>query len=213
MTETFSGFPREAFAFWRDLETHNNREWFQAHQEMYEQTCREPLKLLMNALPPRYGRTSKISRINRDMRFVRDRSPYKTYIAAGIGGHYIALSKEGLYVGAGLYKPQPAALARFRAAVADAHSGPALATLVRSLKGKGYDVDTHDRVASAPRGYAADHPRIDLLRMKDIHAGKRFAPAPWLSTAKALDRITRAMDDTQPLIDWIRRHVGTRGRQ
>jgi uncharacterized protein (TIGR02453 family) len=212
MAETFSGFPQEAFAFWKDLEKHNNREWFQAHQDVYEQTCRQPLKSLTSALAPRYGRTSKISRINRDMRFVRDRSPYKTYIAAGIGGHYIALSKEGLYVGAGLYKPQPAALARFRAAIADTHSGPALATLVRSLKGKGYDVDTHDKVASAPRGYAADHPRIDLLRMKDIHAGKRFAPAPWLSTAKALDRITHAMDDTQPLIDWIRRHVSARGR-
>lgn len=77
-----------------------------------------------------------------------------------------------------------------------------------SLRRRGYNVDTHETLTSAPKGYSLDHPRIDLLRM--IFAGKVFAPAPWLATRKALDQITRVMDDVQPLIKWLHRHVGSR---
>jgi uncharacterized protein (TIGR02453 family) len=209
MAVTFTGFPPEAIDFWKKLEKNNNREWFQAHKDVYERACREPMKALIGALLPRYG-PGTISRINRDMRFVRDRAPYKTHIAAGIGGGYVSLSKEGLWVGAGMYKPEPAALARLREAIDDDASGSTLATLVTSLRRRGYRVDTHEMLASAPKGYAADHPRIALLRMKDIFAGKMFAPAPWLSTTKALDRIARVIDDTQPLTKWLRQHVGSR---
>jgi uncharacterized protein (TIGR02453 family) len=211
MAEQFAGFSREAMDFFKKLEKNNNREWFQANKDVYERTCREPMKALVDALAFQYG-PSKISRINRDMRFARDR-PYKTYIAAGVGGNYISLFKEGLYVGTGMYKPEPAVLARFRAAIADDTSGLALAKLVASLRRKGYKVDTHERLASAPKGYSPDHPRIDLLRMKDIHAGKLFPPAAWLATEKALDRITKVMEDIQPLREWLRRYVGTSQRQ
>jgi uncharacterized protein (TIGR02453 family) len=209
MAERFTGFSHEAIGFFENLEKNNNREWFQAHKDLYERACREPMKALMSELGPQYG-SSKISRINRDMRFARDRSPYKTHIAAGIGGSYISLSKEGLYVGTGMYKPEPAALGRFRAAIDDEASGSALAKLVTSLRRKGYQVDTHETLMSAPKGYSLDHPRIDLLRMKDIFAGKVFAPAPWLATRKAFDRITRVIDDLQPLNKWLHRHVGSR---
>jgi len=209
MAERFTGFSREAIDFLKNLEKNNNREWFQAHKDIYERACREPMKALVSELGPRYG-PSKISRINRDMRFARDRSPYKTHIAAGIGGSYISLSREGLYVGAGMYKPDRAALGRFRAAIDDDASGSALAKLVTSLRRRGYHIDAHETLRSAPKGYSLDHPRIDLLRMKDIFAGKVFAPAPWLSTKKALDRITRVIEDIQPLVKWLHRHVGSR---
>jgi uncharacterized protein (TIGR02453 family) len=207
MAEQFTGFSREAMDFFKKLEKNNNRDWFLAHKEVYERECREPMKTLADALAFQYG-PSKISRINRDMRFARDR-PYKTYIAAGVGGNYISLFKEGLYVGTGMYKPEPAALARFRAAIADDKAGPALVKLVTSLRRQGYKVDTHERLTSAPKGYSPDHPRIDLLRMKDIHAGKLFPPAAWLATEKALDRITKVIEDIQPLREWLRRYVGT----
>ena len=82
--------------------------------------------------------------------------------------------------------------------------------IVSSLRRKHYQVDTHERLASTPRGYAADHPRIDLLRMKDIFAGKAFAPEPWLSTRDALDSIRRVLIDVRPLADWIQVYVGAR---
>jgi len=160
----------------------------------------------MTELEPQFG-TSKISRINRDVRFSHDRAPYKTYIAAGVGRNYLSLSTEGLYVGAGMYKPEPAALKRFRAAIDSDASGPKLDKIVTSLRRQGYHVDTHETLTSAPRGYSVDHPRIDLLRMKDIFAGKAFALEPWLSTRKALERITRVMTDIKPLSDWLHCHM------
>ena len=207
MAGLFMGFPREALGFFEGLAAHNNRAWFQAHKETYERTCRQPMLDLTAELEPRLGR-SKISRINRDIRFSSDKSPYKTHIAAGVGGYYIHLSKAGLYVGTGIYKPDPAVLARLRSAIDREASGRKLQAIVTSLRRKGYQVETHDTLTAAPRGYTMDHPRIDLLRMKDMFAGKKFAPGPWMSTRKALERLERVMSDVTPFRDWLRRYVG-----
>jgi uncharacterized protein (TIGR02453 family) len=205
----FGGFPRGAFEFFEHLAHNNNREWFRAHQEVYERDCREPMKLLVAELSPNAA-ASKIQRINRDVRFSRDKSPYRTYIAAGVSGAYIQLSATGLWVGGGIYKPEPPALSTLRNAIDSDASGKALQKVVASLRQKGYEVETHERLATAPRGYSPDHPRIELLRMKDIFAGKSFDPEPWLSTRRALDRIKRVIADIKPLADWIRVHVGAR---
>lgn len=203
---TFNGFPPEATTFFAGLTAHNNRDWFQAHKDTYEHAVREPMKALVGELEPRLGRGS-ISRINRDNRFFKDRPPYKTHIAAGIGGYYLSLSSTGLYVGAGIYRPDSAMLERLRAAIDRDDSGRELATFVSTLRRKGYAVDTHERLASAPRGFAKDHPRVDLLRMKDIHAGELIGPGPLLSTRKVLDRITKAIADLKPLCAWLRQHT------
>lgn len=206
MARTFAGFPREAITFFRSLEKNNNRDWFQANKETYERACRGPMQALMDELQPKLGR-SKISRINRDIRFTPDRSPYKTHIAAGVGGYYINVSAEGLYVGTGIYKPEPPMLARLRAAIDNNTSGRQLQTIVKSLERKGYDVGTHASLTSAPKGYGSNHPRIELLRMKDIFAGRMFEPAVWLSTRNALHRIQRVMRDIQPMKEWLNKHV------
>ena len=83
MSDTFNGFPRDAFAFFSRLARNNNRDWFQAHRELYEQACREPMKQLIAALGADPART-KITRINRDMRFARGQAPYRTHIAVGV---------------------------------------------------------------------------------------------------------------------------------
>lgn len=205
----FNGFPRGAFDFFARLAGHNNRDWFHAHQDVYERACREPMKTLVAELGGNPEQT-KITRINRDLRFSPDKSPYRTYIAAGVRGYYVSLSATGLWVGTGMYKPEPPALERLRNAIASDTSGPTLQRIVTSLRRKGYHVDTHDRLASTPRGYSMDHPRIALLQMKDIFAGKELAPEPWLSTPKALQRIRRVMDDTRPFAEWLRDYVGAR---
>jgi len=208
MAEGFSGFSAEALEFFHDLERHNNREWFLAHKDVYERACRAPMQQLAAALEREFGK-SRISRINRDIRFSSDKSPYKTHISAGIGRHYVSLSTEGLYVGGGMYMPDSAMLERFRNAIAADASGRSLARIVSTLRRKGgYRVDTHETLKSAPKGYRADHPRIDLLRMKDMFAGKAFKPVGWLSTPKALERIRRVMTDVKPLTDWLHRYVG-----
>ena len=206
MPEAFNGFPPEGFAFFKKLHSNNNRDWFQAHKEIYERACREPMKALVAEIN-RAGAKPHISRINRDMRFIRDRAPYRTHIAAGVGSHWLSLSADGLYIGSGVYKPEPPMLEKLRGAIDSDTSGLALTKILATLRKKGYTVDTHERVPSTPRGYSADHARIDLLRMKDIHAGRMFEKAPWLSTRNTIDRIKRAMTDLEPFNEWLNRYV------
>jgi uncharacterized protein (TIGR02453 family) len=203
----FTGFPRDALEFFRDLARHNDREWFSANRDRYERACREPMKLLVADLGADPV-TSRITRINRDLRFSKDKSPYRTYIATGVRGNYIHLSADGLYVGAGFYKPEPATLVRFRHAIDANASGRALQRIITSLRRKRYMVETHEKLASAPRGFSVDHPRIEFLQMKDIFAGKSLKPGPWISTRRALERVKRVMTDVRPLADWLREYVG-----
>ena len=205
MAEGFTGFPREATEFFGELARNNNRDWFQAHKDVYEQACREPLKALVAELDP-LG-SAHISRINRDMRFSRDGAPYKTHLAAGVLNTYVNLSAEGLYVGTGMYRPEPAVLQKFRSAIDSDKPGRDLAKIVSTIRRKGYTVGTHESLASTPRGFAADHPRIDLLRMKDIFAGKMIKPGPVLASRKSVAAVRKVMADVQPLGEWLRRHV------
>jgi uncharacterized protein (TIGR02453 family) len=204
---SFSGFPPEAFTFFANLAKNNNRDWFQAHKQVYEQACREPMKALMAAIDPPFG-AGWLSRINNDMRFNRDRAPYKTRIEAGVKGHYVSVGAQGMYVGAGIYKPEPATLRQLRQAIAADASGRKLQTIVATLRRKGYTVATHESSGKPPRGYDADHPRVELLKMKDIHAGRMFEPST-LTTPKALALVKKVMADLKPFNDWLKANVRT----
>jgi len=202
----FAGIPREAFTFFEGLASNNNREWFQANKDTYERACRAPMQSLLAELAPTYG-SGKLTRINRDMRFARGQAPYKTFIASGVGSrYYVSLSKDGLYIGTGIYMPDGPTLRRLREAIAADASGRKIASIIASLRRKKYSVSTHETTATAPRGYADAHPRIELLRMKDLHAGKQLPPSA-LSTRKGLDRVVAVMADVKPLSDWLQRHV------
>ena len=204
MAEEFTGFPRDAFAFWKGLEKNNNREWFQAHKEKYEQSVRRPMQLLIEELKPLYG-AGRLSRINKDMRFAKEK-PYKNYLETGLGGAYVSFSKAGLWVGSGMYKPEAPALRKLRDAIADDVSGKQLTTIIASLKRKGFEIDTHARLDAPPRGYDPKHPRAELLRMKDFYAGKLFGPAD-VSSATVLDGVVKAIGDVEPFRAWLREHV------
>ena len=206
MADDFTGFPRAAFTFWNGLEQNNNREWFQAHRDQYEQAVRRPMQLLIEELAPLYG-PGRLSRINKDMRFAKER-PYKNYLATRIGGSYLSISKEGLWVGTGMYKPKPAALRQLREAIAADTSGQELTKTISSLRRKGFDVDTHARLDKPPRGYDATNPRVELLCMKDIYVGKQFGPAD-VSSAALLDAVVKAIGNLEPFRAWLRKHVRT----
>jgi uncharacterized protein (TIGR02453 family) len=209
MADEFTGFTRDAFTFWKGLERNNNREWFQAHKEQYEQAVRRPMQLLIEELAPLYG-PGRLSRINKDMRFQKEK-PYKDYLATGVGGSYISFSKEGLWVGTGMYKPEPAALRQLREAIADNIAGRELTKIIGSLERKGFEVDTHARLDKPPRGYDASHPRIVLLRMKDIYIGKSFG-AGELSSANVVKGVAKAIVELEPFRTWLREYVPQRSR-
>jgi uncharacterized protein (TIGR02453 family) len=205
---TFKGFGKDAIEFFDKLEANNDRVWFQANKATYQRACREPMEALLAELEPALGE-GRIFRINRDTRFSADKSPYKTNIAAHVGDYYLSLSPEGLYVGTGLYMPEPPALARYREAVAADAPGRALEKIVGALEKKGYEAHSHDQLKSAPKGYTPEHPRIRFLRMKGIVMGRGWAPGTWLSTRKAFERIKTATSDLKPFTAWLAKHVAT----
>lgn len=209
--DRFRGWSPEALAFYRGLEADNSRSYWAAHRSDYDDLVRRPLELLSVELESRYG-TFHIFRPHRDVRFSRDKSPYKTAAGAvteGAGGeaYYVQISAEGLMVASGYYRMAPDQLARYRAAVDDARSGRALERALADVAEAGLDVGG-EALKTAPRGYPRDHPRVTLLRHKGVTVGRTFAPARWLGTRACLDRITTTWDRAAGVHRWLNRHVG-----
>ncbi|WP_457031394.1 DUF2461 domain-containing protein [Kitasatospora sp. P5_F3] len=205
---TFEGWPAEALEFYEQLETDNSRVFWQAHKQRYDDDVRAPMAALLEALEPEFG-PGKIFRPNRDVRFSADKSPYKTHIGGYLeGGGYIQLSADGLACGNGMYQLATDQLARYRAAVAEDVSGAELQRVIAAVEAAGPKVHGRDALKTAPRGFAKDHPRIELLRNKGLVAWQEWEPAAWLGTAQALERITGFLRASQPLMAWLNGHVG-----
>jgi uncharacterized protein (TIGR02453 family) len=206
-TQRFTGFPPDATRFYRQLEANNSKSFWDAHKSTFEVACREPMQALLEELESEFG-PGKMFRPYRDVRFSPDKSPYKTNCSAMIGdGGYVEISANGLYVGGGRHTFDAPALARYREAVAADAAGRALASVVAKLKRQGYEVGG-EALRAAPRGYPADHPRIELLRYKGLHAGRAFAADPSLHTRGVLPRVRRVLRDVAPLVEWLDAHAG-----
>lgn len=208
----FRGWPTEAIDLYTGLETDNTKAFWDAHRPVYDEAVKAPFAALSEAVEEEFG-ALHLFRPHRDVRFSKDKSPYKTAagaVAEGEGGtrFYVEISSAGLLVAAGYYHLLPDQLERWRRAVADDGSGPAIAEAVAEVRSGGLDVAARESLVRAPRGYPADHPRIALLRMKGCHAGRSFPPRRWLSTAGALDRIVDTWRRAEPLTRLLDLHVG-----
>ncbi|GAY14310.1 TIGR02453 family protein [Mycobacterium sp. shizuoka-1] len=203
----FRGWPIEAVEFYEGLEADNSKVYWTRHKAVYDGQVKAPMQELLAELADEFG-AGTLFRPHRDVRFSADKAPYKTNCAARLGSGYVSFSADGLSVGSGLYMPEPAALARYRAAVDAPKSGAELAAIVAALHADGYDTMAHEILKTAPRGFPKDHPRIDLLRHKGIAMMKTWPVGAWLGTAKAKDRVVTALRAGTPLRDWLARNVG-----
>jgi uncharacterized protein (TIGR02453 family) len=203
----FQGWPEEALDFYDGLEADNSRTYWLAHKDVYETCVYGPMSALMEELEPDHGET-KIYRPYRDLRFSRDKTPYKTAIGAHCGEGYVQLSAAGLAAGTGMYGMSPDQLERYRSAVAADASGSRLEDVITRLRKQDIDVHGRDSLKSAPRGYPPDHPRIELLRHKGLVAWKEWPVEPWLATAKAKNVVSDFLVVSRPLNDWLAEHVG-----
>jgi uncharacterized protein (TIGR02453 family) len=203
----FRGWPVEALEFFEGLQAENSKSYWQANKTVYESSVLKPMKELLAELAQRWGE-GRIFRPYRDVRFSADKSPYKTNIAATIGGGYIQLDAEGLGVGAGMWEMAPDQLARYREAVDADASGTKLVRIVAKARGEGLDIASHGELKTAPKGYPKDHPRIELLRYKGIIAWQQWPAASWLGTAKAKERIVTCLKLSAPLMKWLEANVG-----
>ena len=203
----FNGWPGEAVEFYERLETDNTKTYWQEHKKVYAQSVVGPMEELLTELADDFG-AGRVFRPYRDVRFSKDKTPYKLNCAAHLSGGYISFSADGLFVGSGLYMPQPDQLQRFRTAVDGQKSGSELEATVAVLRKEGYDVGAHHVLKTAPRGYPKDHPRIELLQQKGIVMSRSWPVEAWLGTEKAKDRVIACLVAARPLNRWLERYVG-----
>jgi uncharacterized protein (TIGR02453 family) len=205
----FRGWPEEFQRFFIGLELDNSKKYFEANRRTYEESVKGPMVALLESLEPEFG-AGKVFRANRDIRFSKDKSPYKTNIAADLGmggpGGYLSLDARGLTVAAGRYMLSPEELAEFRKKVAAEVSGAQLAGIVAKLQRSGYQIGGEE-LKRVPAGWPQDHPRAALLRRKGLYAWKNFGLQPWLGTATALKHVVKVWTDARPLSEWFSRYL------
>jgi uncharacterized protein (TIGR02453 family) len=205
----FSGWPEEFQRFFIGLELDNSKRYFEANRGTYDESVRAPMVALMESLEGDYG-AAKVFRANRDIRFSKDKSPYKTNIAAhngkdGIGG-YLSLDKKGLTVAVGCYELTAEQLAKYRKRVAAEASGAPLAAIVARLEKAGYKMGG-EQLKRVPAGWPQDHPRARMLRHKLLYGYRDFGLQPWLGSAAARAKVVKVFADTEPLAAWLRKYV------
>ena len=221
---TFPGFPKQAVRFLAGLRDHNDKSWFEAHRPDYEQALLNPAVAFIQALAPRLRKidpdiqvdprvNGSILRINRDIRFSKDKSPYNGHLDLWFwsgerkgwqsSGFFLRLSPDRLLLGAGMHQFTATALPRYRAAVVDARQGAALASVVGRLRKAGYQVGT-ESYKRVPAGVAPDHPRAALLRHGGLHASWQSRLPRELGTEAFVAFAARHFAALAPLHRWLR---------
>jgi len=207
----FAGIPVAALDFYDDLELENTKSFWAAHKETYESAVRGPMTALAQALEDEFG-SAKVFRPYRDVRFAKDKTPYKTHQGAFVPrgpatGFYVQVGAPGVRVGVGYYETSGPLLARIRSAIAEERRGTELEGILRKLQDSGWELGG-DRLKTTPRGYDADHPRIELLRHKSMSLGKSYGFEPFIHTPELLDRVREDWREASPFVDWVSDNAG-----
>jgi len=219
----FTGFSEDTLAFLRELERNNTKLFFDANKARFQKAWVEPAMELVVAVGPKLRKHApsisfepriggSLMRMNRDVRFSKDKSPYKTHLDLffwegedkgwGLPGFFFRLTEKQLMVGAGVHMLDKDGLARYRAAVAD-ERGVALAKLVAKLRKLDGVVVGHKGYKKVPKGFDPDHPRAELLRFDGLHAVYETPVPPELSSAGFADLVLARFKTTSPLRDWL----------
>jgi len=217
----------ELFQFFNELKENNNREWFEANKQRYEDDVREPLLnfvtdfgVRLAEISPHYVADARKSggslfRIYRDVRFSKDKTPYKT--AAGMQfrhesgkdvhapGFYLHLEPGGVFVGIGIWQPDNQTLGKIRDAIVDhstrweaAKTDPAFAAMY-TLGG--------ESLKRAPKGYDPDHPLVEDLKRKDFIASTQFSEAETCAP-DFIDHFAGACRAATPFMEFLTTAVG-----
>ena len=211
----FDGFSKEGDRFFKELAVRQDREWFKANKERYESLWVTPMKALLAELRPGLERAfkglklapDKHFRLQRDLRFSKDKSPYKTYAAAmikvdaGTGNDVADGGPAAIYlhlgtqdtVALGHWMLESAQLAKYRQLLLDDKRGAAIARKAQALQEKGFTISAFETLKKPPRGADANHPRAWLL----VHKGLGLDLPPIPASVRHSPRLAR----------WILDHV------
>lgn len=225
----FRGFPDARGDFFLALALHNDRDWFQAHRAEYEQGWAAPMAALLEevhaGLRGAYGKRAlgapKVFRLHRDVRFSKDKSPYKTHVAGWIpldvGGtsgpgsapaaFYLQVGVEERFTGAGCWFLEPDALKRFRVALLDPRRGGALSRRLASLAARGFTTSAGGTLVRVPAGVDPGHPRADLLRLKGLVVVPGEVPARLLTRPALAEWLVERARAAAPVVSWLADNV------
>ncbi len=226
MRSGFGGFPPEAITFFQGLAKNNRREWFQPRKSIFEEMVKAPMVELITAMmremmefAPDYVTEPEkaIYRIYRDTRFSKDKTPYKTHIAASFprrgmvrhagAGYYFSISEKEIEVGGGIYMPPPETLLAVRHHLAQNHAEFRRIVSHRGVRRLLGDVQG-EQLSRVPKGFPADHPAADLLRYKQfllftvLDAASVTTPALYGELMKRFRAMTPFLEFlNQPLVE------------
>ena len=219
-------FTPRFFEFFEELSRNNNREWFQKNKQRYESDVRDPMLAFIADLAPRLRKLSSyyvadpspsggsMFRIYRNLRFSRDKTPYKTTAAAAVHhsgsswpspAFYISLSPEEVFGGVGMWHPDPPSVAKVRDAIVA--KGALWKKAIGSKEFTSRFELMGEKLARPPKGYAPDHPLIEDLKRKDFVAGANFNRKQACS-ADFLDEFSDACTASAPFARFLTEAVG-----
>ena len=225
----FRGFPDPRGDFFLALALHNDRDWFQSHRAEYEQGWAAPMAALLGevraGLRGVYGRRGlgdpKVFRIHRDVRFSKDKTPYKTHVAGWIpletgraaspgatpAAMYLQLGVDERFTGSGCWTLEPDALKRFRAALLDPRRGAALTRRLAVLTAEGFSCSAAESLVRVPAGVDPDHPRAGLLRMKGLVVDPGDVPRRLITRPELAGWLVDKARTAAPVVSWLADHV------
>ncbi len=220
----FEGFGDPSLRFFHELDAHQDRAWFLEHKREYDTQWAAPMAALLATVKPRIARfykglplrDPKVFRLQRDVRFSLDKSPYKTHVSGLLalrgGGEnveapaalYAQLGTETFF-GAGSWSMSGPTLKAWREALLDARRGGALGRLVDDLVARGYDLSAMESVKTAPRGVDPGHPRIALLKMKGLALGFPTPPKKLIASPDLAGWLVERAGECAPVVQKIAR--------
>jgi uncharacterized protein (TIGR02453 family) len=205
----FDGWTARALEFYEGLAADNSRAYWTRHKPVYESDVRGPMTELLDELEAEFG-PGKIFRPLRDTRYSSDKTAvYKTATCATLDlGGFIQISAAGLAAGNGFQSMAPDQLERYRDSVVDDRAGKELCGVIATAEENGIEISPGQQLKGAPRGYPKEHPRMDLLRRKDLFTWREWPIAPWLATSETKTRIVEFLRASRPLHSWLLAHVG-----
>lgn len=208
---TFTGFPEAALDFYDDLEMDNTKSFWEAHKAVHAESVKAPMVALTKELEAEFG-PAKVFRPYRDVRFAKDKTPYKTSQGAFVGagpacGWYVEISARGVRTGAGFYDASGTDLARIRTSIDNEATGKQLQRILAKVEKAGFTVGGQ-KLKTTPRGYDADHPRIELLRHKSLTIGKDYGFEPVIHTADLVAAVRADWKAGRPLVEWVAERLG-----
>ena len=200
----FNGFPREYFLFFDRLKKNNSKQWFEKHRGEYDELVLHPAREFvtemgkkLRRIAPEVNAIPKINKslfkINRDVRFSKDKSPYKTYMGIWLwegegkrmesSGFYLHVENKRILIGVGIKMLPKPLLDRYRKAVVDKKQGVALKSALKKVMTKGYLIDGK-YYKKVPRGFDANHPNAEYLLYNGLTARiERKVPDEFYSPA------------------------------